>query len=124
MKPLAPGAIRGGAIRLYPVSGPVLGVAEGVETSLAVRAATGQPVWSAISASGMAALELPPEIHEVVVWADWDASGAGQQAAETLARRLVREGHAVRILVPPGPIQNGLKGIDWLDCWNIMDVAA
>ncbi|WP_448205411.1 DUF7146 domain-containing protein [Azospirillum sp. sgz302134] len=40
----------GSAIRLGGV-GPVLGIAEGPETALAVHLATGMPVWSAVSAA-------------------------------------------------------------------------
>ena len=48
----------GGAIRLA-AAGPVLGVAEGIETALAVHLRTGMPVWSAISAGLLARLEPP-----------------------------------------------------------------
>jgi putative DNA primase/helicase len=56
----------GGAIRLF-ASGPVLGVAEGTETALAVHQRTGMPVWSAVSANLLARLELPRETSLVVV---------------------------------------------------------
>ncbi len=38
---------KGGAIRLYPLeAGKPLALAEGIETALAVREATGWPVWA------------------------------------------------------------------------------
>ncbi|MBF0182274.1 MAG: toprim domain-containing protein [Magnetococcales bacterium] len=124
MTPIRPGATKGAAIRLIPVSGPVLGICEGVETGLAIRLATGMAVWSAISASGLAALELPPEIRELFIWCDLDSNGVGQQAAEDLARRMVRAGRIARILTPPGPIPEGGKGRDWLDEFVAMRRAA
>ena len=115
--PIYQGAVSGAAIRLYP-AGETLSIAEGVETCFAVRLGTGQPVWSTITAGGMETLQLPAEIRTVNIWRDFDRSGAGQRAAESLARRLTLEGRVVRIMTPPGPIQNGCKGLDWLDIWN------
>ena len=79
----------GGAIRLS-APGPVLGVAEGIETALAVHLRTGMPVWSAVSAGLLARLEPPAGTSLVVIWADRDRSGAGEAAALTLRERLLR----------------------------------
>ena len=81
----------GGAIRLS-APGPVLGVAEGIETALAVHLRTGMPVWSAVSAGLLARLEPPAGTSLVVVWADRDRSGAGEAAALALRERLLGEG--------------------------------
>ncbi|MHB8763136.1 MAG: DUF7146 domain-containing protein [Deferrisomatales bacterium] len=105
-----PGATTGGAVRLFP-AGPVLAVAEGIETALAVHLATGFPTWAAVSAGGMARVTLPPDALEVIVCADHDRSGAGQAAARTLARRLLTEGRRVRIALPPEP------GTDFADLY-------
>ena len=106
----------GGAIRLFPAA-PVLGVAEGIETALAVHLRTGMPVWSAISAGLLARLEPPAETSLVVVWADRDHSGAGEGAALALHERLLHRGIQVAVHLPPGPIPAGAKGIDWADVW-------
>ncbi len=106
----------GGAIRLS-APGPVLGVAEGIETALAVQLRTGMPVWSALSAGLLARLEPPAGTSLVVIWADRDRSGAGEAAALTLRERLLRRGIAVAVHLPPGPIPAGAKGIDWADVW-------
>ena len=106
MPPLVPGATRGGAIRLYP-AGETLCVTEGIETALAVRLATGLPVWSTICAGGMAALVVPPEVALVVICADHDP--AGLKAAKVLARRLLAEQRRVKMLTPETP------GADWAD---------
>jgi putative DNA primase/helicase len=99
---------RGGAIRLYPLeAGQPLALAEGIETALAVREATGWPVWATIAAEFMKEVVLPSEVKEVVVCADHDK--AGIDAACALARKLIREGREVRLAVPPE------EGDDWLD---------
>ena len=117
MVPVHRGATQGAAIRLYSAV-DTLSIAEGLETCLAVRLGTGDPVWSTISAGGMEALQLPATIRNVNIWADLDRSGIGQRAAESLAHRLVREGRTVCILTPPGAIPDGAKSIDWLDILN------
>jgi phage/plasmid primase-like uncharacterized protein len=99
---------KGGAIRLFPLeAGQPLTLAEGIETALAVREATGWPVWALVAASFLKEASLPPEVKEVVVAADHDR--AGLEAAHALARRLLREGRRVRLAVPP------VEGKDWLD---------
>ena len=99
---------RGGAIRLFPPeAGNPLALAEGVETALAVREATGWPVWACVAAPFLREASLPPEVGEVVIAVDHDQ--AGLEAARALARRLIREGRRVRMAVPPE------EGEDWLD---------
>jgi phage/plasmid primase-like uncharacterized protein len=96
------GPIGGGAIRLAP-AGPVLGVAEGIETALSAMQATGIPVWAALSAGGIEALHLPdpPLAAEMVIFADHDPRG--RCAAETAAARWHAQGRKVRICLPPEP---------------------
>jgi putative DNA primase/helicase len=106
MSPAVPGATHGGAIRLYAPA-ETLAVTEGIETALAVRCATGLPVWAAVSAGGMARLIVPEEVRLVVICADHDP--AGLDAARTLARRLLAEQRRVKILTPDTP------GADWAD---------
>jgi phage/plasmid primase-like uncharacterized protein len=96
------GICAGGAVRLAS-AGPVMAVAEGIETALSVQQATGTPTWAALSAPGIEALILPPLplAAEVTIAADNDASGRGQAAAEKAARRWIAEGRTVRIALPP-----------------------
>jgi len=99
---------KSGAIRLFPLEeGQPLALAEGIETALAVREATGWPVWATMAAPFMKEVIVPHEVKEVVVCADHDK--AGIDAAHALARRLLREGRRVRMAVPP------VEGADWLD---------
>ncbi len=106
---LRDGATRGAAIHLDEPLDGTLALAEGVETALAVRQATGAAIWACVSAGGLAAVEIPPSVERVDIYGDRDRSGAGQEAAATAARRLRAEGRRVRVLLPP------LEGEDWLD---------
>jgi len=103
------GTVTGCAVRLYPATNEVLHIAEGAETALAVYVAIREPVWSCISAHGLATVELPPEIRAVTIWADFDRSGAGQDAALACRKRLEREGRRVAVHFPKK------LGQDWLD---------
>lgn len=109
--PVFEGATAGASIRLYPLEkDQPLGLAEGIETALAVHQSTGWPVWSCISAIGLERVQLPPEAREVIIAADHDP--AGLEAARKLARRLLSEGRRVRLAVPER------NGADWLDTLN------
>jgi len=105
------GGTKGASIKLNPVRS-VLGLTEGMETALAVMAATGQHVWAAGSAGGLESVELPTEVTQVHVWADRDPSGRGEQAAERAAARFQGESREVFIHVPAGPANK-----DWLDVY-------
>jgi phage/plasmid primase-like uncharacterized protein len=96
------GKVAGGAVRLAEPSGGLLGLAEGIETTLAVmRACSALPAWATLSAGNLEAVALPPEVKRVVILADHDASGTGLRAAQTAANRLHREGRRVWIAMPP-----------------------
>ncbi len=113
--------IRGAAIKLFQ-AGEVLGVAEGVETALAVHAISRMPMWSCVSAVLMELVDIPDSVKHVVIWADLDVSQRGLQAAEALADRLEKEGKTVEICIPQGGIPEGAKGVDWLDVMNTQGV--
>lgn len=106
--------MRGGAIRMRS-PGRLLGVAEGIETALAVNVATRQVVWSCYSANGIETFEPPEGVEEVWIWADHDRSKRGVEAAKVLKRRLWEKGISARILLPAMPIPPGKKGVDWND---------
>ncbi len=108
MTAVSDGATMGAAIKLSGVAS-VLGIAEGVETALAVSAATGQHVWSTVSAGGMKTVIIPDEVRTVHIWADNDRSGCGLEAAEELAARLFAEGRSGFVHLP------ARIGTDWLD---------
>ena len=106
-------SLSGAAIRLGPAA-PVLGLAEGIETALAVMTATGgQPCWATTSACLLEKVVLPEQVRRVVVWADNDQSRTGFKAAARLAARLVKEGRKVDLRLPNRPA--GKKTWDWAD---------
>jgi len=111
------GNVKGGGIYFDPLE-EVINVAEGPETSLAIRLGTTRPTVSAISANGMQAIQIPALVKTVHIWADLDRSGAGERAMRELANRLLKEGRKVFSHIPTGPIPDGKKGIDWLDIFN------
>ncbi|MGI9169985.1 MAG: DUF7146 domain-containing protein [Caulobacteraceae bacterium] len=106
------GEIMGGFIRLAP--GSRLIVAEGIESALSAWEARPSETSdcgavAAISAGGMAGLVWAAEVRQLIIAPDRDASGAGERAAQTLARRAYAAGLAVGFLRPP----EGLG--DWND---------
>lgn len=92
------GLSRGGAIKLSEPD-DFLMVGEGIETSLSAMEATGHPAWAAMSASGLAALELPENVKRVIILADGDKRG--EEVAQQSARRWTQQGRKVSIARPP-----------------------
>ena len=107
-----PGRIqKGSAVRLSPLgtADDVLGVAEGIETALSASALFGIPVWAVLNTSMMRTFQPPAGIREVAIFADNDASFAGQNAAYALGAALKPNGFDVTIHVPE------ISGQDWND---------
>ena len=94
------GPTKGNAARLCWAPGPQLAVAEGVEDALAAAELTGLPAWAALSAGNMAELVLPDRFREVLILADRDANGVGQENAHKLAARLRAEGRHAEVRRP------------------------
>ena len=108
----AAGPVMTGCIRLaWPGegAGDMLGIAEGIETALAARFASGVPTVAAYSAGALAAWQWPRELKRLVIFADADAAGA--DAANTLRFRAGAAGLTVRVMTPTTP------GTDWCDVW-------
>jgi putative DNA primase/helicase len=100
----------GSAIRLFPVHGARLGIAEGIETALAAADRFGLPVWSAINSTLLAKWQPPSGVEEVVVFGDSDAAFGGQAAAYALAHRLATRCRLkVEVRIPQA------IGLDWAD---------
>jgi len=101
------------AVRLYPVMGNVMGIAEGVETALACNEYFKIPTWAVLGTSSMEKFEPPPHIKKLHIFADNDESFAGAKAAYTLASRLKRTTNLkVHVIIPK------ITGFDWLDILN------
>jgi putative DNA primase/helicase len=92
------GPCKGGAVTLAP-AGPMLAVAEGIETALSFMQAMEVPTWAALSAGGIRNLTVPEIVREIVIAADPDP--VGLIAARAAARRWLAEGRSVRIARPP-----------------------
>ena len=115
--------LTGGAIRLVE-PGWRLAVTEGIETALAVTEATGLPAWATGNAHLLETFLPPPEVRQVLVFADKDRpsrqhpSGHGQEAARGLVTRLWAMGIRAGAIAPTLDIPAERKGVDWLDVFN------
>jgi phage/plasmid primase-like uncharacterized protein len=95
------GPVCGGGIQLaQPREGEELIIAEGIETALSCTQMFNLPAWSAMSAPGLASLELPSAVHSVLICADHDRNAVGLQVALDAKGRWASEGRAVRIRWP------------------------
>jgi hypothetical protein len=81
------GRAKGAVVMLQP-HGPRLGIAEGIETALSASQIFGIPVWSLMSASGIAACPVIPGVKRLTIFADQDQ--AGLAAAAKCATRYER----------------------------------
>lgn len=117
-------SLLGGAIRLGGLPNcNLLGVAEGIETALAVRQATGQTCWATCTGALLANFVPPKGVNHLVVWADKDrehnGEAAGERNALKLKERLEQEGISVTIMLPAYEIPDNQSSIDWLDVLNM-----
>ena len=107
------GAVSGGALRLGPPA-PRLAVAEGIEEALSIaQACPGLVVWSGLSTTHMANLQLPHEVLELIVCANRDEQGL--KAARRLIERFLAdrpERRTARLAVPgtAGDFNDLLRG--------------
>lgn len=92
--------LAGSAIRLFPIAEHV-GIAEGIETALAVHRDFGIPCWAAANAVLMEKFAVPDGVKAVSIFGDNDANFTGQKAAYTLANRLART-HQVAVHIARG----------------------
>ncbi len=101
----------GGAVRLGEYESGMLGIAEGLETAIAVHDNVKYPVWAALSSTLMAGCIIPDNVENVIIWADSDLNYTGEKAAYMLANRLAIEGKVktIKVEIPKVP------GTDWRD---------
>jgi hypothetical protein len=91
-----------GVVRMAPDAEVTLGlgIAEGVETCLAVlQGFDWRPVWAATSAGAIARFPVLAGIEALTIFADADK--AGTEAAQRCAARWAEAGREARILTPP-----------------------
>lgn len=113
-KKILPGLekLTGGAIRLFDPVDNMIGVAEGIESAIAVKEMMNIPCWSVVSTTLMEGFIPPKGIESVVILADNDVNFAGQRSAYILANKLALKGIKVTVIVP------GKPGQDFLDVFN------
>jgi phage/plasmid primase-like uncharacterized protein len=106
--------INGGGIRIGKMES-VIGIAEGVETALAIRQATGLSMIATTTAVLLKHLDIPEGVKFVCLWGDKDRSETGEKAILGLGSKLLAQGIKIACFVPQSEIPEGKKGIDWLD---------
>jgi len=101
------GSAHGGGVCLAAGPGPLV-VGEGIESTMSAAAKLSQhgPVWAALSASGMAAFQLPPKPDDLVIAINADR--AGRKAGRALGEPASSQGWRVFWAEPP-------DGLDWND---------
>jgi putative DNA primase/helicase len=99
----------GGCIRLSPDDDVTLGLglAEGIETALAVMAMGWSPVWATVDAGNLKSFPVLDGIEALTIFADHDK--AGLDAARDCARRWRDAEREVRIATPSA------EGFDFAD---------
>lgn len=120
--------LNGAGIRLIDVpSSRTLGVVEGIETGLAVAAASTYrfSIWSLLNCTNLALADLPVgRFDKVIIFADHDRIDPkknyrpGEHHAQLLKERLEKLGYEVIIKMPP------VEGIDFADIWKEMQKLA
>lgn len=109
------GPMYDGAVRLGR-KGPLMGIAEGVETALSASERFSLPVWACLGASRLGSVWLPEECRQVVIFADNGEIGL-RRAREAVAS-YERQGLEAFIEAPPDEFQ------DWNDVARNVQVAA
>ena len=84
-----------------------IGIAEGIETALAVIGMGWRPVWALGSANAIARFPVLPGVESLTIFADHD--DVGIKAARACGRRWADAGLDARVLRPPA------IGADWND---------
>jgi Toprim domain len=101
------GEKKGAACKLWEdaeiTTGLVIG--EGIETVLAAatvehKGTLLRPAWACIDKENLTNFPVLPGVEYLTILADHDASGAGQSAARSCARRWQQAGHEAEVLLP------------------------
>lgn len=91
------GAMRDGSVRLG-VPNTILGLAGSVEDAMAASSLYSLPVWATCGEQRMARVWVPPEVEQIVVFAD--ADDPGWAAAYEAQRAHRKAGRRVTIMAP------------------------
>ena len=101
------GALRSGAVRLFPPNQGALGLAEGIESALSARALTGVPCWATLGNERFPLVAIPDSVTALHLFVDWDAGG--DLAAKRALEAHTREGRIIHVRRP------SKRGTDWND---------
>lgn len=103
------GPTRGAVVKLDADSDVLdgLGLAEGIETALAIMAAGWRPVWACGSAGSISTFPVLPGVEALTIFADADPTGLA--AAQSCQARWLAAGRECTIILPPD------DGQDWAD---------
>lgn len=85
---------------------------EGIETGIGLLMLGYVPLWSLVTAGGLARLPILPGVDELIACSDHDANRVGQRAAYTVVQRYRAAGKAAREIRP------------YRCAWDFADVAA
>jgi putative DNA primase/helicase len=102
-----------GVVRISPDDEVTQGVhlAEGLESALSAAVLGFRPIWSTGSMSILAKFPVLSGIEALTVFADNDANGAGERAADEVALRWLQAGRKARVIAWDGigDINDALK---------------
>jgi putative DNA primase/helicase len=119
-KPMMLGSVSGAAMKLQPLDGRKLNIAEGLETALGVIALDRRPVWALGSTSLMQTFRVLADIDKLVIWADHDQlrmiggkpCRPGEKAANICRARWIAAGKQIDVFEPIA------EGEDAADEWS------
>ena len=98
--------LSGGAVRLFSPDNEmfengVLGIGEGLESSMAAAQIYNIATWAALSNTLLESFEPPENIKRIVIFSDNDASHIGQKSSYVLANKLYNKDLIVSVEIPP-----------------------
>jgi phage/plasmid primase-like uncharacterized protein len=112
----------GGGIQINPAS-ETMGIAEGLETILAVKTAYPElSVHCTLNAQLMKNWLPPVGVKKVFIFADLDKTNTGEVAAQTLYDKLTDKGIVCYICLPDD--ESHLSNVDWADVLEIHGINA
>jgi hypothetical protein len=84
--------------------GNEIGIAEGVETALAVMELDCRPCWAALGAQRLGRVSVPSSVKRIHLYADNDR--AGKACAQKAAAAFLMQGFDVTIHSPPKAVKD------------------
>lgn len=92
------GRMFGASVRLHVPATDTLGIAEGIETALSAKQLYKFACWATLSAQRLGAIEIPPDIRNIVIFGD--AGETGRREAERAAEIYEQRGLRAEIIYP------------------------